>query len=76
MQELALDSVKTITVALPGAKHPEIDVKKYVKIEKIPGGAIEDSRVLRGVMFEKDVVSVRVCGGGGKRVSRFCRACG
>jgi hypothetical protein len=25
-------------------------------VEKIPGGAIEDSRVLKGVMFEKDVV--------------------
>eukprot|EP00887_Chlorella_sp_A99_P000807 scaffold5.g807.t1 len=25
-------------------------------VEKIPGGAIEDSRVLRGVLFEKDVV--------------------
>ena len=30
--------------------------RKYAKVEKIPGGAIEDSRVLRGVMFEKDVV--------------------
>jgi T-complex protein 1 subunit gamma len=25
-------------------------------VEKIPGGDIKDSRVLRGVMFEKDVV--------------------
>merc|ERR1712227_1097905 len=26
------------------------------KVEKLPGGAIEDSQVLRGVMFNKDVV--------------------
>ncbi len=35
---------------------PEIDVKKYAKVEKIPGLDIEDSKVLDGVMFEKDVV--------------------
>lgn len=35
---------------------PEIDIKKYAKVEKIPGGSLEDSRVLNGVMFNKDVV--------------------
>merc|ERR1712015_318283 len=34
----------------------EIDTKRYAKIEKIPGGTIEESRVLNGVMFNKDVV--------------------
>ena len=29
---------------------------RYAKVEKIPGGDIEDSRVLKGVMFNKDVV--------------------
>merc|ERR1711936_1475177 len=33
----------------------EIDTKRYAKIEKIPGGTIEESRVLNGVMFNKDV---------------------
>merc|ERR1712176_1390204 len=33
----------------------EIDIKRYAKVEKLPGGAIEDSQVLRGVMFNKDV---------------------
>merc|ERR1712113_258510 len=33
----------------------EIDIKRYAKVEKIPGGTIEDSRVLNGVMFNKDV---------------------
>ena len=28
---------------------------RYAKIEKIPGGTIEESRVLNGVMFNKDV---------------------
>lgn len=33
----------------------EIDVKRYAKIEKIPGGILEDCMVLDGVMFNKDV---------------------
>jgi chaperonin GroEL (HSP60 family) len=40
--------------------------RKYAKVEKIPGGDIQDSRVLRGVMFEKDVVvpaRMRRCAG-------------
>merc|ERR1712051_1154485 len=32
------------------------DTKRYAKIEKIPGGTIEESKVLSGVMFNKDVV--------------------
>lgn len=33
----------------------EVDVKRYAKVEKIPGGEISDSTVLKGVMFNKDV---------------------
>ena len=60
-------SVDPAPGSAPGAQR-EIDVKKYAKVEKIPGGAIEDSRVLRGVMFEKDVVApgrMRRCGAWG-----------
>lgn len=34
-----------------------MDIKKYIKVEKIPGGQLEDSKVLKGVMFNKDVVA-------------------
>lgn len=54
-QELALDAVRCVTVDVHGQR--EIDIKKYAKIEKVPGGAIEDCRVLKGVMFQKDVVA-------------------
>ena len=37
------------------ADNVEIDVKRYAKVEKIPGGVLEDCRVLEGVMFNKDV---------------------
>lgn len=54
--DLAIDSVSIISVDL-GNGLREVDIKKYIKTEKIPGGQLEDSRVLKGVMFNKDVVS-------------------
>merc|ERR1719230_1739524 len=51
--DIAMDAVKTVTIESSGGK--EIDIKRYAKVEKIPGGTIEDSAVLKGVMFNKDV---------------------
>ncbi|KAK6645840.1 hypothetical protein PHAVU_L001770 [Phaseolus vulgaris] len=42
--DLAIDATTTV------------DIKNYIKIEKVPGGQLEDSRVLKGVMINKDVV--------------------
>lgn len=50
---LALEAVRTVYIDENGRK--EIDIKRYAKVEKIPGGYIEDSKVLKGVMFNKDV---------------------
>lgn len=36
-------------------KPQEIDIKRYARVEKVPGGEIEDSRVLDGVMLNKDI---------------------
>lgn len=52
--KLALDAVRTVVLEEGGRK--EIDIKKYAKVEKIPGGEIEESRVLDGVLINKDVV--------------------
>merc|ERR1740123_2653684 len=52
--DIAMDAVKTVSMEHSGKK--EIDIKRYAKVEKIPGGTIEDSQVLKGVMFNKDVV--------------------
>ncbi|XP_017879695.1 T-complex protein 1 subunit gamma [Ceratina calcarata] len=51
--QIALDAVYTVMLDENGRK--EIDIKRYAKVEKIPGGTIEDSTVLKGVMFNKDV---------------------
>lgn len=53
MCELSLKAVKTVVVDNGG--HKEIDVKRYVRIEKIPGGEVEDSVVLDGILLNKDV---------------------
>lgn len=50
---IALDAVQTVTLTENG--RTEIDIKKYAKVEKIPGGSIDDSCVLRGIMLNKDV---------------------
>lgn len=34
----------------------EVDLKRYAKVEKIPGGEMEDCCVLQGIMFQKDTV--------------------
>jgi T-complex protein 1 subunit gamma len=38
----------------------EVDIKRYAKVEKVPGGEPADSRVLNGVMFNKDVTHPRM----------------
>merc|ERR1719325_204069 len=48
--QISLRAVKTVLM-----EDGEIDTKRYAKVEKIPGGTIEESRVLDGVMFNKDV---------------------
>lgn len=54
MCSLALKAVRTVSMDVgPGKK--EVDIKRYARIEKIPGGEIEDSEVLDGVMLNKDI---------------------
>lgn len=52
---LALRAIRIVAQddASTGAK--TVDLKRYAKVEKVPGGEIEDSRVLDGVMLNKDV---------------------
>ncbi|KAL9135608.1 MAG: hypothetical protein Q9175_003208 [Cornicularia normoerica] len=54
MCNLALKAVRIVSHDAGGGKK-EIDIKRYAKVEKIPGGEIEDSKVLDGVMLNKDI---------------------
>lgn len=53
MCSLALKAVRTVSYDSGGKK--EVDIKRYARIEKIPGGQIEDSEVIDGVMINKDI---------------------
>jgi T-complex protein 1 subunit gamma len=59
ISDLAIKAANIVRVKLPNGKY-EIDMKRYAKIEKIPGGSLSDSHVLEGVMFNKDVTHGRM----------------
>ncbi|KAI8869569.1 T-complex protein 1 subunit gamma [Ramicandelaber brevisporus] len=56
MCNLAMDAVEIVSreVGQDGVQK-EIDLKRYARIEKIPGGQVEQSHLLRGVILNKDV---------------------
>ncbi|CAG9117035.1 unnamed protein product [Plutella xylostella] len=56
--DIALDAVSTVTINENG--RVEVDIKNYAKVEKIPGGTIEESKVLNGVMINKDVTHAKM----------------
>lgn len=58
MVNVALQAVRTVLVDVDGK--PVIDLKNFAKVEKIPGGELTDSKVLNGVMFNKDVCSAKM----------------
>lgn len=53
MVDMAIRAV--LKVVVKRGDYTEVDVKRYVRIEKIPGGEMNDCTVLDGVMFNKDV---------------------
>lgn len=55
ISDLALAAVRTVTVEEGAGGAKEIDTKRYARVEKIPGGELDECTVLRGVMMEKDV---------------------
>lgn len=51
-------SLKACRVVLSGLNNPSklsVEIKRYAKIEKIPGGTLDECRVLNGVMVNKDI---------------------
>ena len=53
MVDIAINAVRKVVVRR--GNYTEVDIKRYVRIEKIPGGDLADCMVLDGVMFNKDV---------------------
>jgi T-complex protein 1 subunit gamma len=59
ISDLAIEAAGVVKTKLPNGQY-EIDMKRYAKIEKVPGGSLADSQVLDGVMFNKDVTHGRM----------------
>lgn len=55
---IAYQAVNVVRVNIDGKV--VIDIKNCAKVEKIPGGELSDSKVLNGVMFNKDVTSAKM----------------
>ena len=53
MVQLALRAVRCVATEHNGRR--EVDVKRYARVEKVPGGEVEESCVLDGVMLNKDI---------------------
>eukprot|EP00977_Amphora_coffeiformis_P025785 scaffold22145_cov167-Amphora_coffeaeformis.AAC.7 len=49
-------SVVELAATKSHLQNVEVDIKRYAKVEKIPGGEISECEVLKGVMFQKDTV--------------------
>lgn len=54
MCRLALEAIRIVSADDAGVR--TVDIKRYARVEKVPGGEIENSRVLSGVMLNKDIV--------------------
>jgi len=51
--DMAINAVKRVVT--DHGSYKEVDIKRFVRVERIPGGELDDCRVLDGVMFNKDV---------------------
>eukprot|EP00994_Dinema_validum_P005384 NODE_351_length_1834_cov_90.175910_g256_i0.p1 GENE.NODE_351_length_1834_cov_90.175910_g256_i0~~NODE_351_length_1834_cov_90.175910_g256_i0.p1 ORF type:complete len:546 (+),score=162.49 NODE_351_length_1834_cov_90.175910_g256_i0:65-1702(+) len=60
MTNLAIDAVTTVTVTDKITGKKTVDIKRYAKVEKVPGGEFSECRVITGVMINKDVVHPRM----------------
>lgn len=58
--EMACSIAITAVETVRDIKAQTIDLKNFVRVEKVPGGVIEESTVLEGVMLNKDVTHPRM----------------
>jgi T-complex protein 1 subunit gamma len=52
---LALGACRTIMKGVTNVSKLNLEIKRYAKVEKIPGGMMDECRVLDGVMLNKDI---------------------
>jgi len=60
MVGIALDAVNIVRGKNPDATAAEIDLKKYARVDKLPGGDVSESHVFHGVVLNKDVTHAKM----------------
>jgi T-complex protein 1 subunit gamma len=55
ISNLTIKATKTILRGENNKNKLNLEIKRYARIEKIPGGTLEDCEVLDGVMVNKDI---------------------
>lgn len=60
MCNLAVKATMCVALDNKVTGRKEIDIKRYAKVEKIPGGSVTESEVLEGVMFNKDHIHAKM----------------
>lgn len=58
--KMAVDATMMVVVEKGEGENAEVDIKRYARVEKIPGGMLEDSYVLNGLCLNKNVVHPRM----------------
>lgn len=53
---LALQACRVVLRGLNNPKKLNVEIKRYAKVEKIPGGTLDECRVVNGCMMNKDHV--------------------
>lgn len=53
--DMAVQAVRVVMRGDPNIGKLAADLKRYARVEKVPGGSLEETRVLNGVMVNKDV---------------------
>ncbi len=60
MVNLALESCRIVLKGTKQTNKLSAEIKRYAKIEKIPGGMMSESRVINGVMLNKDITHAQM----------------
>ncbi|KAL7668706.1 hypothetical protein ACOME3_009397 [Neoechinorhynchus agilis] len=54
--QIALRAVRSVEIPPTDGGRHEIDIKRYARIERIPGGSLSDSYVVNGIALNKDLL--------------------
>lgn len=58
--DLALDACRKVLRGTRNVEKLAVELKRFARIEKVPGGLLEESRVINGCMLNKDITNANM----------------